>query len=242
MKECGLCLIFKELKFFCKKTSSKDGLNHRCKDCSNLLAQNKRKNNPIETKEKDKNTRIKNADKISKNRKTFRKNHPELLKTEHALWAAEHLENLSKHRKKWRKANPNKCKLYSKKSRQNPKNKEKIKENRKKWNDKNRKKWNQEHASVLNANTAMRRLTQKNRVLTNLPNIKQEKDNIKIFYKQAQTLTVITGIKHEVDHIIPLQGKNVSGLHVSWNMQILTKEENRKKNNKLNYKITKEVL
>jgi len=38
----------------------------------------------------------------------------------------------------------------------------------------------------------------------------------------------------EVDHIIPLQGKLVSGLHVSWNPQYLTKPDNGKKNARCN--------
>ena len=55
---------------------------------------------------------------------------------------------------------------------------------------------------------------------------------IREIYELAQHRTELTGVPHEVDHIIPLQGKQASGLHAPWNLQVLTTHENRRKGNK----------
>jgi len=55
---------------------------------------------------------------------------------------------------------------------------------------------------------------------------------IKEIYKKCFNMSKKTGVKHEVDHIIPLKGELVSGLHVHWNLQIIKASENRFKSNK----------
>ena len=56
---------------------------------------------------------------------------------------------------------------------------------------------------------------------------------IAALYEQAAQLTATTGIEHEVDHIIPLQGETVCGFHCPENLRIVTRNENRRKHNKL---------
>jgi leucyl aminopeptidase (aminopeptidase T) len=48
-------------------------------------------------------------------------------------------------------------------------------------------------------------------------------------YHLAKLRTRYLGVPHEVDHVIPLRGKNVCGLHVEHNLRVVPKAVNRSK-------------
>lgn len=90
------------------------------------------------------------------------------------------------------------------------------------------KKWRTKNKDKVNAYNAIARL---HRRKISIP-LWVNKKEILTIYKKAQRMTEETGIKYHVDHIIPLKGKNVCGLHVPLNLQIITAKENHKKHNK----------
>ena len=81
------------------------------------------------------------------------------------------------------------------------------------------KQWYKENAAWARAKTAARRNAY------NHPISLLFKEEILKIYKACPP-------GYHVDHIIPLKGKNVCGLHVPHNLQYLTQEENLKKSNK----------
>lgn len=52
--------------------------------------------------------------------------------------------------------------------------------------------------------------------------------------KIAAVMADVTGEPWELDHIIPIKGKKISGLHVAGNIQVMPRGENRRKSNSFN--------
>ena len=92
-----------------------------------------------------------------------------------------------------------------------------------------RKNWKQRNPDKVNAATAKRRASKLNAT----PNwlTEEHHKDIEQFYWLAKDLCAVTGERYEVDHIVPLQGENVSGLHVPWNLQVLPRDINASKGN-----------
>lgn len=84
--------------------------------------------------------------------------------------------------------------------------------------------------ALFAAHTAKRRAA----ILCRTPKWLTEDDfaDIKKFYSLAEELSKAYGFKWHVDHIIPLQGKSVSGLHVIDNLQVIPASVNIAKNNR----------
>lgn len=53
--------------------------------------------------------------------------------------------------------------------------------------------------------------------------------------KELETIYANCPINFQVDHIIPIKGKNICGLHVPWNLQYLDNESNLKKSNSFDF-------
>lgn len=116
-------------------------------------------------------------------------------------------------------------------------NAEKIKEYGRNYSSKNREvitekrrtyhsNWSKKNAYKICEYTARRYIAKRKATLLNV-----ELWKIREFYIQAEQLTKSTGIKHHVDHIVPIISKIVCGLHNHYNLQVITATENQIKSN-----------
>jgi hypothetical protein len=131
------------------------------------------------------------------------------------------------------------CKVCVGKSRADfhQKNREKLRDKSKKYYAKNREscKAQQKTWRDVNLPSRLARNTKRRALKINAtPSWLTEEHNNEIqqFYWLAKDLQAITGETYHVDHIVPLKGENVCGLHVPWNLQVLPADINLSKGNK----------
>ena len=206
MKICTKCKIEKSLDEFYNNRRRKDGKTSHCKACASAC---------------DKTRYVANRD-------TRRKQHK-------AHYEANR-DAIRERQKAARDADPEKFNARNRKDYED--NREARRARRKEYHEENReairerkKVYHRDHPEVFRANAAKRRAAK----LERTPTWSNDSAEIKELHRQAVALEELTGIKFEIDHVYPLQGEHVSGLHVAGNLQILTEAENRQKSN--NYEI-----
>ncbi len=126
---------------------------------------------------------------------------------------------------------------YGKRRRQDPEYKRKAAERAKRWREKNpewsrsnTKEWRQKNKAYVAAYVAERYALNKKAVAAWTDVDMQRK--ILELYETAAKLTQATNIQHQVDHIVPLRGKTVCGLHVWWNLRVVPASQNKNKSAK----------
>lgn len=85
--------------------------------------------------------------------------------------------------------------------------------------------------AMANAGSARRRAVKRRATPSWLSN--EHKMEIAAIYDLAAFLSRTTGVEYHVDHIFPLSGKTVCGLHVPLNLRVITAADNLKKHAKL---------
>ena len=135
-------------------------------------------------------------------------------------WYERNKELTKERARAWHLANPEK--VSEKNIKYKTKNKTKTSEYNKQWFAKNKDK---RAAYEAKRRATLLQRTPKWLTDTDLWIIEEE-------YHLAQLRTNLFSFPWHVDHIIPLQGKNVSGLHVPSNLRVISGSENTKKSNK----------
>ena len=94
-----------------------------------------------------------------------------------------------------------------------------------------RKKWKDGHPVQVLADNKVRR--RKHRSATPPWITRQQKTEMRSIYQIAITMSQTTGERYVVDHIWPLRSDFVCGLHVPWNLRVITQADNLLKSNNL---------
>ena len=154
------------------------------------------------------------------NKQYYLKNKKRILERT-KIYMSENKEYYSEKGKEWYKNNKERHKELTTNWNKCPINREKKNKKAREWG-----KNNKAHGNVKNSRRRTSKLNAIPKWLT-----KEMKQEIKEIYQEAQDLQWLNEEPLHVDHIIPLRGKNVCGLHVPWNLQILTSSKNLSKGN-----------
>ena len=205
MKTCRKCQETKPRDNFSKHPKTKDRLQTVCKTCASIAKKDYYKKNKNRLSKLRKEYYSKNKEKENAQSRQYKKDNPEKIKNLAAEYYRKNRGKILRSARDYRKKNADKRSLSYKK-------------------------WAEENREKLRAKDSNRRA----RKLNATPPWLTEEHllDIRSMYALADKMKKLCGLDYDVDHIVPLQGKNICGLHVPWNLQVLESGLNRAKYNK----------
>lgn len=215
MKECPKCSLLLPVDSFYRCKKNKDGLQSYCKTC--IKSANKLWAGENKGKFKEYDKKFRNTEHRKAYVRQYKEDNKESLKQYKELYRRENKERIAETNKSYTENNKDKI-LASKRTYVNS-NREKVLESSRRYGRKNRAKYA--------GYAALRRA----RVASAQPRWLSPEDKLRMehFWKLRELKSFVTGIEYEVDHIVPLNGSTVCGLHVPWNLELLPAKENRSK-------------
>lgn len=250
-KRCLRCGSIKASVDFGIRSSSRDGLRRWCRACERLASRDYDARHRSERAEKTRAYRKRKPDKVRLQRAAWRAANRDRYNAIHAACVARHPERVRERRRRYYRANTDAIRAKSKRwylehpnmarsaraayAQRNP---EVVAQAKRAWAARNpqkvrehARKWFAEHPAKRAAYVRERQAAARQAVPRWLS--VADRRSIEAKYALSARLTLTTGVRHHVDHIVPLKGKTVCGLHVPWNLQVLTASENVRKSNKL---------
>lgn len=156
--------------------------------------------------------------------KKYRQDNFEIVKAFKKKYSRENSVEIAEKSKQWREDNPDRVKAQY---RYNSEKSKKWSQNNPDKISKRNKRYRQNNPGKTNAHTAKRRAAK----LKRTPPWADMKA-IEAVYEEARALQESTGTPYHVDHIYPLQGETVSGLHVDYNLRAVPAKVNMSKGNR----------
>lgn len=140
------------------------------------------------------------------------------ISEKHKKYRIENKEHLDRYHRDWMDNNAEHVSKYQSEYRE--KNKEILREYNKRYYLENR-----------HLYSAYRRKRQAAEMQRAIPLSDSHTRELIHLYEQCSLLRNL-GYDYHVDHVVPLRGKSVSGLHVPWNLQVIPADINRSKGNR----------
>jgi hypothetical protein len=199
-KICAKCGVDKPFKDFYKYKRSLDGHQSYCKQCTKVATD-----------------KFANSDKRKEYLRKYREANFKDIKAGRDRYKELNKERIATSNKIYRETN--RRRVRESQQRYKESNYDKVLEASREYRTRNRHKYA--------AYSSRRRAAEKQAQPSWLD--KDDLKRIELVYGLRELKSFVTRQEYEVDHIVPLRGKTVCGLHVPWNLRVIPKIDNRKK-------------